>query len=456
MSQNRESGVEKDVAQLCSELEGKAQEVLDLAKQTGADMAEVSAGASTGLSVTVRKGELESVEFSRDKGFGVSVYFGQSKGYAAVSDSSAVALKKAVIAACDIAKFTQEDPYNGLAAPDLMAKDLSDLKLYHPWPLDADAARDIALACESTAFAENERITLSNGSSVNTHESAHVYANSHGFSGSTISTSHSVSCSVIAEETSGMQRGNWYTVNRDPENLQYPEEVGRVAALRAIERLGGRQPPAGSYPVLFAAEVASGLISTLLGALSGTSQYRGSTFFPDSLGKKVMSRELTVVERPHLPGELGSAMFDAEGVGTWEKPFVRDGVVENYILGSYSARKLGLATTGNAGGVHNIYLEGEQKDRRELLKMMGTGVLVTGLMGQGVNSVTGDYSRGAHGFWVESGNIAYPVDEITIAANLRNMLSDIVAIGSDVDRRHNVVSGSIFVGEMRIAGNESD
>ncbi len=442
-----------DIDQEQHKLSPAVQEILRMAEHRGADMAEVSVGVAAGLSVALRSGELETVEFNKDKGFGITVYFGYAKGYAATSDNSLNALKKTVDAACDIAKYTQEDPFSGLADASLMAQDLRDLDLYHPWPITVEQAIDLARICEKAALSLDPKISMSDGVHFNTVQSARIYANSHGFVGKSMGTRHSLSCSMIAEEKAGMQRDGWYTVDRDREKLQSPEIVGRMAAERAVARLGSEKISTGTYPVVFSAEAASGLFSSLLNALSGSAQYKRSTFLLDSIGDRVFSEDISIVEKPHLSGALGSATFDSEGVGTWEKAFVRNGVVNSYVLGSYSARKLGLETTGNAGGVHNVFIEGEEKERSEMIRLMGTGLLITGLIGQGINPVTGDYSRGASGFWVEGGKIVHAVDGVTIASNLKQMFQDIVAVGSDRDFRKNIVTGSVLLRGVKIAAN---
>ena len=427
-------------------------EILLEAQHQGASSAEVSVTQDTGLSVTVRKGELETVEFNQDRGFGITVYFGQSKGSASTSDGSHSAIQETVSKASDIARYTQDDPCHGLADPDLMPTVLPELDLFHPMDLDTQKATDLAEACEAEGLGYDERVTNSDGAHVSTQQSCRVYGNSHGFIGSYLATRHGISCMLIAEDANGMQRDYWYTVNRDFDALDAPEAVGRTAAERAVARLSPQKVATGTFPVLFSAQMATGLVGHLLGAISGGALYRKSSFLLDSLNTQVLSEHVSLVEEPHLPKRIGSAAFDGEGVATWDKAFIDRGVVKHYVLSSYSGRKLGLPTTGNAGGVHNLTLSGATQTFDDLLKTLGTGLYVTELMGQGANGVTGDYSRGASGFWVENGEICYPVDEITIASNLRQMYLDVVAVGDDIDERSNVRTPSVLIGAMTLAG----
>ena len=438
------------VADSEGQLKSLVASILEEAVGAGADGAEVSASEDCGLGVTVRMGELETVEFNRDQGFGITVYLGTRKGSASTSDSSAEAVRDTVRAALNIARFTQEDPCHGLAAANLMPEVLPDLDLYHPWGVSVAEAERSALACEEVAR-DDARVVNSDGASVSTHQSCRVYGNSHGFIGSYLSTRHSTSCAVIAGEQDRMQRDYWYTVARRADALEAPELVGRKAAERTLARLNPGSIATGRYPVLFDATLASGLIGHLLNALSGSALYRRSSFLTDSLERAVLPDGYSLVEYPLRAGGHGSAAFDADGVATREQAFVEDGRVASYVLGTYSARRLGLETTGNAGGVHNLDLEGPKRPRQELLAEMGRGLLVTELMGQGINLVTGDYSRGAAGFWVENGEIAYPVQELTIASNLAQMYLGIVGCGDDLDRRGNLLTGSILVDEMTIA-----
>ena len=436
-----------------AELETLVADILDEARRQGAGAAEVSVSADTGLAVSVRKGALETIEFNRDRGFGITVYFGGRKGSASTSDSGREAIRETVRAAANIARYTQEDPCNGLAEAELMPTSLPALDLYHPWPLDPEQAQAMALECEEAAFGHDPRVTNSEGAQVSTQQSCRVYGNTHGFIGSYLGTRHGVSCVAIAEDDRGMQRDYWYSVARRRDGLEDVAAIGRHAARRAVERLSPRRVQTGRFPVLYAPEVASGLIAHLLGALSGGAQYRKASYLLDALGRPVAAPHLSLVEEPHLPGRIGSAAFDGDGVATWSKPFVSSGVAEHYILSTYSARRLGMHTTGNAGGVFNLSVHGETRSVDELLAAMGRGLVVTELMGQGVNAVTGDYSRGASGFWVENGEIAYPVDEITIAGNLKDMFMNLALIGDDVDERGNIRAPSLLVEGMTIAGD---
>jgi PmbA protein len=440
-----------DVRDSESDLKQLVSDILAEAARQGASAAEVSVNEDVGLGVTVRKGELETVEFNQDRGFGITVYYGLRKGSASTSDSSAGAIAETVGAARNIAKFTEEDPCSGLADPALMPTELPDLDLYHPWQLSADAAQELAVQCEAAGLGHDQRIVNSDGTQVSTQQSCRVYGNSHGFIGSFVGTRHSMSCVLIAEDASGMQRDYWYTLARDPADLESPDHVGVEAARRTAARLSPRKPATGRFPILFSPQMASGLIGHLIGAISGGALYRKASFLMDSLGEQVMSPHITLHETPLVPGWLGSASFDGEGVATQAKDFVRHGVVENYVLGSYSARKLNMHTTGNAGGVFNLQVEGTTRSVDAMLGDLDQGLLVTELMGQGVNSVTGDYSRGAAGFWVEGGEIAYPVDEVTIASNLRDVLCDIQCLGDDVDERANIRAPSLLVGAMTVA-----
>ncbi|TDJ22949.1 MAG: metalloprotease PmbA [Gammaproteobacteria bacterium] len=443
-------GILTSVAESEAKLKSLVASILEEAVRAGADAAEVSASEDCGLGVTVRMGELETVEFNRDQGFGITVYLGTRKGSASTSDSSPDAVRDAVRAALNIARFTQEDPCHGLAAAELMPEVLPDLDLYHPWDVSVADAERLALACEDVAR-DDARVVNSDGASVSTQQSCRAYGNTHGFIGSYLSTRHATSCAVIAGEQDRMQRDHWYTVARRADALEAPEAVGRKAAERTVARLEPGKIATGRYPVLFDAPIASGLIGHLISALSGAALYRRASFLTDSLERAVLPDCYSLVEYPLRTGGHGSAAFDADGVATREQAFVDGGRVARYVLGTYSARRLGLETTGNAGGVHNLDLEGPHRPRQKLLAQMGTGLLVTELMGQGINLVTGDYSRGAAGFWVENGEMAYPVQELTIASNLARMYLGIVGSGDDLDRRGNLLTGSILIDEMTIA-----
>ena len=435
-----------------TELERLAHEVLNEAHARGASAAEAGVSFSAGLSVTARLGEVETVELNRDRSLGVTVYFGQRKGSATTSDWRSEAVRETVAAACGIARYTSEDPCAGLADPALMASEVPDLDLYHPWPLQAEEAIELALRCESAAREVDQRIVNSEGATVHAGHGLAVYGNSHGFIGGYPGSRHSISCSMIGEQDGAMQRDYWYSYARDPDELSSPESVGRRAGERTVRRLGARRLSTREAPVLFAAELATGLMNHFITAISGSRLYRKSSFLLDHLGKQVFPAWFTAIERPHLKKAIGSAPFDNEGVATRERVLVERGILEGYVLSSYSACKLGMQTTANAGGVHNLVVEPGELDQQGLLAEMGTGLLVTEVMGQGINYVTGDYSRGASGFWVENGEICYPVEEITIAGNLRGMFAGIRAVGSDVDRRGNIRTGSILVDRMTIAG----
>ncbi len=431
------------------------QNVLKAAKNAGATSAETEASFGTGQNVSVRMGETENIEYNRDKGLSVTVYFGQQKGHASTSDLSQQALKDTVDAACNIAKYTAKDVFCGLADAALMAAEIPDCDLYHPWNISVDEAIELAKRCEAAAFDVDKKcVTNSEGAGISSSEGVFAYANSHGFVGGYASTRHSMSCSVIAEENDSMQRDYWYTNARDMRDMESAEFVGKLAGERTIRRLGARSMQTGNYPVLLEATLASGLISSLIGAISGGSLYRKSSFLLDSLGKQIASPLLNIEELPHLKKGLASSPFDSEGVATTSRKLVENGVLQGYVLSSYSARKLGMQTTGNAGGSHNLIVQHTGQSFSELLKLMGTGLLVTEVLGQGLNMVTGDYSRGAAGFWVENGVIAYPVEEITIAGNMKDMLQKIVAVGSDVNKQSSKQTGSILIEKMTVAAGE--
>lgn len=439
------------------QLQEMSARALSLAKAAGASAAETDISLGIGQNVTVRMGETETIEYNRDKGVSVTVYFGQQRGHASTSDLSDKALTDTVAAACNIARYTAKDPFCGLADASLMATEFPDLDLYHPWPISVEEAIDIAKRCEATARDVDPRITNSEGASVSASEGISVYANSHGFSAGYPTSRHSISASVIAEDNGNMQRDYWYTTARAAADLDTPELIGQLAGKRTIRRLGCRRVKTTQVPVLFEAPLASSLISSLVSAVSGGSLYRKSSFLLDSLGEQVISPIIDIEEQPFLPRGLASSTFDGEGVATKRRMLVEHGILQGYILSSYSARKLGLATTGNAGGNHNLLVRHahgieHQLSFEQMLKTMGTGLLVTELLGHGLNMVTGDYSRGAAGFWVENGVIAYPVEEITIAGNMKEMLSRIVALGSDVLVQGSKQVGSILVERMTVAG----
>lgn len=434
------------------DLKAMSVRVVQLAKEAGASAAEAEISYGFGQNVSVRMGETETIEYNRDKGVSVTVYFGQQKGHASSSDLSAQALQDTVAAACNIARYTAKDEFCGLADAALMAKNIPDLDLHHPWLLSVEDAIELTRQCEAAALAVDERITNSEGASVSTYEGMFAYANSHGFAAGYPSSRHGLSCSVIAGDNDNMQRDYWYSSARAADDLDSVETVGRIAGERTARRLGCRRVKTSQVPVLFEAPLAAGLISHLVSAISGGNLYRKSSFLLDSLGRQVMSPQISIVEQPHLLRGLASAPFDNEGVATAPRTLVQDGVLQGYMLSSYSARKLGMQTTGNAGGNHNLIVSHGDLDFNGLLKTMGTGLLVTELLGHGLNMVTGDYSRGAAGFWVEKGVIAYPVEEITIAGNLGDMLRGIVAIGNDVLTQGSKQTGSILIERMTVAG----
>jgi PmbA protein len=434
-----------------------AEEVIRRARAAGASQAEVSASIDTGLNVNVRLGEVETVEHTRDRGFGLTVYFGQRKGSASTADLNADSIQATLEQACAIARYTEEDPASGLADASRMATQFPDLDLWHPWAIDTAGAIALGQDIEDAGRAHTG-ITNSEGASVQTGESVSVYANSHGFVGRERGTRHSLSLSLIAGDEAGMQRDYWYDSVRSAKDFMSAKALGNKTAERTLARVGARRLSTRQCPVMFSPDIARGLIGHLIGAVSGGALYRRASFLVDHAGKQVMPSWLNIVERPYLMGGQGSGAFDAEGVATRDSALIENGVLARYILGSYSARKLGLESTGNAGGIHNLVVEpghgdgGKADDFRGMLNRLGTGLLVTEVMGQGVNTITGDYSRGAAGFWVENGQIAYPVEEITIAANLRDMLAGIQAVGADVDKRSHLLTGSILLGRMTIAG----
>ncbi len=436
-----------------AKLKSLAQDVLDYAKKRGATAADTEVSEGFGQTVTVRHGEVETIEYNRDKGIGVSVYLGQQRGHASTSDFSAKALRDTVDKALSIARFTAVDDCAGLADPDLLAREFPDLQLFHPWGVPVERAIEIARACEDAGFAVDKRISNSEGASVSTQESHFIYGNSHGFLQGYPSSRHSIGCSLIAGKDDGMQRDDWYDTARSPLDLVTPESVGKRAAERAVRRLDSRKIATTQVPVLFEAPIASSLLGHFVSAVSGGNLYRKSSFLLDSVGKQVFAPCVQISDLPNIPKGLASGPFDEEGVATQPRDVVANGVVQGYFLSSYSARKLALRSTGNAGGNHNLMLKNTGEDFAALLRKMGTGLLVTELMGQGVNQVTGDYSRGAAGYWVENGEITYPVQEITIAGNLKEMFLGITGIGNDILRRSSRQCGSILIERMTIAGD---
>jgi PmbA protein len=431
-----------------------ARRSLEVARARGASDAEVEVSAAVGQSVTVRRGEVETVEYNRDKGLGITVYFGQRRGNASTSDLSAEAVERTVEAACAIARHTAEDDAAGLPdAERLFRGEAPELDLFHPWGLTVEQAIELARRTEAAALAVDKRISNSEGATVSSYDTDFVLANTRGFVGGFPNSKASLSCGVVAEDAGGMQRDYWFTTQRDPALLEGAEAVGRMAGERTVSRLGGRRIPTTDAPVLFEAGVAGTLIGHFVSAASGSSLYRRSSFLLDRLGTPVFAPGVEIFEDPFVPGGMASGAFDAEGVATASRRLVEAGVLRGWFLSTYSARKLGLASTGNAGGNHNLLVKPGERDFDALVKHMGRGLVVTELMGQGVNSVTGDYSRGAAGFWVEGGEIRFPVEEVTIAGNLLDMFRGITAVGSDVLVRGSKRTGSILVDRMTIAGD---
>ena len=423
------------------------------AAKRGASLAETAVGQGQGMSVTVRNGEVETVEHNRDKSLGVTVYFGHRSGSADTTDFSAPAIRRSVASACNIAKFTEEDPCNGLAERDLLATDFPDLDLCHPWQLSMDEAIDIAAECEQAALGFDARISNTEGATLSSHHGVGLYANSAGFRGLDRGSRHSIACSVIAGHGDSMHRDYWYDSARDAAELAAARAVGEESARRTLRRMGARKASTGAFPVIFEPAVAGSLLSHLVGAISGSSLYRKASFLLDKAGERIFPDAIRIHEQPHLQKSPGGASFDGEGVATTTRDIVAAGVLQGYVLNSYAARKLNTRTTGNAGGVRNLEIQATTDGGLEvLLKEMGRGLVVSELIGFGVNTVTGDYSRGAFGFWVEDGEIQYPVQEFTIAGNLAQMFDGVVAVGADTDRRRNIRSGAILIEKMTVAG----
>ena len=434
-------------------LKNSVAQLLEEAQRQGASASEAGLSLETGLSVTARLGEVETIENHCSQGLGITVYFGQRKGSASSTDLSPQAIKETVSAACSIANYTSEDPYAGLPDVAWLASQFPDLDTNHPWDISTDNAITLAVECEQAARDYHREITNSEGATVNTYQSIRVFGNSLGFLQSRLATRHSLSCSVLAQRGEMMQRDYWYSVARDANNLEDACRVGQKAAQRTLQRLGARSLSTRQCPVIYNAEVASSLLGAFINAISGGNLYRKATFLVDALDTRLFPEFINIYEQPYLMGALGSASYDAEGVTTRTRDLVRDGYLRDYVLSTYSARKLGLSSTGNAGGVHNLTIDSGELDLDGLLKQMHTGLLVTELIGQGVNIVTGNYSRGAAGFWVENGQIQYPVEEITIAGNLKEMFNTIIAVGNDIDLRGNTRTGSILIAQMAIAGS---
>jgi PmbA protein len=428
------------------------QRVLDEALEQGATAAEAEIGTGTGFAVTVRWGETEKIEHERDKSLAVTVYMGKRKGSASTSDFSDKSLAETIRAACDIARYASEDSCAGLADANLMAKEIPDLDLCHPWSITPEEAIELAIKCENIARHYDQRINNSDGAVVSSYTGTHAYGNSNGFAGDWPWSSHTIDCTVIAEQAGAMQRDGWYSKARDFNDLQTINDIGEEAAKRTIQKLGAKKLSTRNVPVIFEAPVASGLFSAFITAIAGGSLYRRASFLLDKLGEQVFSNHIHIHEQPHLKKALGSAPFDNDGVATRARDIVKDGILQGYVLSSYSARKLGAQTTGNAGGVHNLIIEPGKDSLDDLIQQMNTGLLITDMIGFGVNQVTGDYSRGASGFWVENGEVQYPVEEITVAGNLKDIYQQIVAIGNDVDPRGNILTGSVLIENMTVAG----
>ncbi len=443
----------ENIAQRMEHLEQLVGELLDEARKQGASAAEAGVSSDAGFSLSVRMGEPETIEYTRDNGLGVTVYFGQQKGSASTSDLSSEALKETVQAACNFARYTSADDCAGLADAELMARETPDLDLYHPWELEVSEGIEMATECEAAALERDPRIVNSEGASLSTHNGLHVYGNSHGFIGGYPSSRHSLSCAVVGKAGDSMQRDYWYTLSRIGEMLENPQQVGRTAADRTLARLNARKLSTRQAPVLFQADVAVGLLRSFISAIRGSALYRKSSFLLDHLGKPVFPEFVRIHEIPQLPRGLGSSSFDSEGVATRDQDFISNGVLCSYVLDSYAARKLGLQTTHNGGGVRNLRINSGELDQQGLLRKMGSGLLVTELMGQGVNNVTGDYSRGAAGFWIENGEIQYPVEEVTIAGNLKEMFMGLLEVGADIETRTSVQTGSWLIDHMMIAGD---
>ncbi|OGT22201.1 MAG: metalloprotease PmbA [Gammaproteobacteria bacterium RIFCSPHIGHO2_02_FULL_42_13] len=427
-------------------------DILDLAVKNGATQAEADVSVEDGYQVNIREGAVDTIGYHCNENLGITVYRGQRKGSVTTSAMDWVSLQEAVIRACQIAEFTQVDPCSGLADANLMATDLKDLDLYHEWNLNTKEAVKLALECEAKAKQLDGRIKSSEGVSVFNFKSFDVYGNTHGFIGSNKDTYQTISCSLIAEQNNRMERDYYYTCSRDPRDLDDIDKVAKQTVFRTVRRLNPQKIQTQKCPIIFEADVANSLISHFFAAISGGNLYRKRSFLLDCLDQSIFPEHINIFERPHQLKGWGSAMFDSDGVATMDKNFITAGVLTSYILDAYSARQLKRQTTGNADGVHNVYVSTSDKDLPQLLREMGNGLLVTELIGQGINLITGDYSRGAFGFWVENGEIQYPVSEVTIAGNLRDMFSHVACVGNDIDRRGNIQTGSILLESMMVAG----
>jgi PmbA protein len=435
-----------------SQLEDIVQDIIAQAQQLGADQVDAGVSIDAGLSVTVRLGETETLEYNRDRGLGLTVYFDQRKGSASTADFSPESLAATVKAACDIARYTSKDEYAGLADADKLATDIPDLDLYHPWNITAEEAIELATETEDAARQVDPRIENSEGGTVFSNAGMRMAANTNGFMAGYKSSYHSLSCAVIGKQGEEMQRDFWSWSARDRADLMSAADVGRIAGERTVRRLGTRSLSTRKVPVIYAADIASSLFGHFISAVSGNSLYRKASFLLDHLGKPVFPAFMRIHEQPLLPKAMGSAPYDSEGVATRARDIITDGVLQGYVLSSYAARRLGMQTTANGGGVRNLTIEPGDKDLQALLGSMDTGLLVTELIGFGVNNVTGDYSRGAAGFWIEGGEIQYPVDEITVAGNLKDMFMKIVEVGNDVDLRGNTRTGSVLIEQMTVGG----
>jgi len=437
------------------ELQEVSEKVLELAKKYGASDAELSLNRGAGLSVEIHMENVDKLEYHRDQGLSVTVYMGKHTGSASTGDLSPQAIEDTVKAACNIAKYTEEDKYTGLADKEMMASEINDLDLYHPWDLEADKAIEIARECEQSALQFDSRIVNSDGASISSYSGIGLIANSHGFTGVVPSSRHSLSCSVIGQEEGDedMQRDYWYSSTRVNTDLESAAAVGKKAAEKTLKRLQGKQISTRQANVLYSPEMARSIISHITSAIAGGAQYRKSTFLLDCIDEKVFPEFIRLHEQPHLVRAFGSGYFDKEGVATYDREIVVEGVVQDYIMGSYSARQLGLKSTANSGGTHNLTLDSTGQSFDELLKMLDTGFLVTELIGSGINNITGDYSRGAAGYWVENGEVQYAVEEVTVAGNLKDMFKNIVAVGNDVDLRSATLTGSILIEDMMVAGS---
>ena len=445
--------LQQEVRHEQQKLESVVADALELARQLGANSAEVSISKQTGISVNTRGGDVESIEFNKDGALGIAVYRDGCKGSSSTTDLSADAVRRAVEAALEISRHTSVDPYAGLAESQWLAWEVPDLDLLHPAVLDPEVGLELARRCEAHAISLDKRIKHSDGAGFSTHSGIKVYGNSHGYIRGYASSRHSLSCVLIGEQDGEMQRDYGYSTSRVIEDLWAPEKIAEEAVERTVSRLGARKIATTSVPVLFDPETASGLFGHLVAAISGGNLYRKTSFLLDALGKPIFPNWLNIFEQALLPRGLASAPFDGEGVKTRDQKIVAAGKLKTYLLTCYSARKLGMVSTGHAGGIHNWQVKGQGQTREELLRQMGTGLYITELMGQGVNIVTGDYSRGAAGFWVENGEICYPVEEITIAGNLMEMFRTMVAVGGDVDERSSLRTGSVLLENMKVAGN---